>query len=158
MAMEFTIEPHRGIGPVSFGMNRAEVASAMRAVGGGPSLPKGETTDCYFDGCFQIAFDTEGRVDFIEVWNDTRIVFSFGGRDVFDLSGNELVAMLSELDSPDPELTHADHEHVFPQLILTLWDLDTQYDRKGSEQRRVFGTVGVGTARYLAEIRRIHSK
>ena len=156
--MQFEIEPHRGIGPISFGMTRAEVASAMDAAGDGPRVSKGEKTDVYFDSCFQVEFDTGDRVDFIEVWNDIKLVFTFGGRDVFDRSGNELVAMLSELDSPDPELTHVDHEYVFPRLILTLWDLDKQYDRKGDEQRLVFGTVGVGTPRYLAAIRRIRAR
>ncbi len=155
--MQFEIEPHRGIGPISFGMTRAEVATAMKAIGGGPPGAKGETIDCFFEYCFQVEFDASDRVDFIAVYGYSQHVFSFSGRDVFDIPGDELVAIISALDRPDPELTQAGYEYVFPRLIISLWDLDTQYDRKGGEIRPVFCSVGVGTPHYLAVCRRIQS-
>src|SRR5262245_47991921 len=65
--MEFAIEPHRGLGPVSFGMTRAQVAAAMAAVGGGPPQLRFTETDCFFGYAFQVSFGDAGRADFVEV-------------------------------------------------------------------------------------------
>jgi hypothetical protein len=54
--MEFAIEPHRGIGPVRFGMTRQEVATAMAAVGGGPPQARSAETDRFFGYAFQVSF------------------------------------------------------------------------------------------------------
>lgn len=155
--MQFVIEPHRGIGPVSFGMSRSEVSAAMAAVGGGPPRPRNEETDGFFDFCIQVSYDEGGRAEFVEVANDAALVFAFQGRDVFDMPGAELLDLIGALDQPDPDLSREGCEYIFPRLILTLWDLDEQYDHKGGEQRPVFAAVGVGTPKYLAAVRAIRA-
>ena len=59
--MKFAIEPRRGIGPVSLGMSREQVAAAMGAVGGGPPRPRAAQTDCFFDYAFQVLFGAARR-------------------------------------------------------------------------------------------------
>jgi hypothetical protein len=161
-AVEFKIEPHRGIGPVSLGMSRAEVAAIMDLAGGGSPQSKSKSTDCFFENAFQVSFDEIGIADFIEVSNNVQLVFSFKGHDVFDMLGSELIALLQELDQPDPDLSsatcRAGSEYTFPGLILTLWELDSQYDHKGGQKRPMFGAVGVGTEHYLATVGAIRSR
>ena len=78
--MELFIEPHRGIGPVSFGMTRAEVAVVMDAIGGGSPIPRGMNVDCFFDNSFQIAFGDAGHADFIEISSSMPVPVLYSGR------------------------------------------------------------------------------
>ena len=155
--MQFTLQPHRGIGPISFGMNRNEVAMVMGGVGGGRPVPRsvGEETDCYFDNFFQVSFEDAGRADFIEVSSGLAATVLFDGQDVFDLPADELLALIGRHDRPDPELSEPPDSYIFPDLILSLWGRDEQYDHKGGGQRPVFAAVGLGAPSYLAAIRAI---
>jgi hypothetical protein len=156
--MQFDIEPHRGIGPVSFGMSREEVAATLERMGGGQPEGKSSSTDCYFRNAFQVSFDEAGKADFMEVSTNVEHVFAFRGLDVFDVPGSELLNFLQEFDQPDPELSQSGYSYTFPGLILTLWGLDSQYDYKGGQQRPMFGAVGAGTEHYLNAIRAISSR
>lgn len=153
--MDFVIEPHRGIGPVSFGMTRAEVAAVVAAVGGGPPSPRNADTDCFFNSSFQVTFGDGGRADFIEVASDLPVPVLFEGRDVRDTPASELVALIERLEPYDPGLSRPEDEYVFPHRIITLWGPDTQYDRLGERKRVVFAAVGLGAPNYLAAARAI---
>jgi hypothetical protein len=157
MQMEFAIEPHRGIGPVSFGMSREEVREAMARAGGGRPLPRNSETECYFTAAFQVSFGDAGRADFIEVASSLDIEVLFEGLNVLDTPADELVAAIERLDQPDPELSHPPESYTFPHLILTLWGRDKQYDYWGGQTRPVFAAVGAGAPSYLAAIRAIES-
>ena len=153
--MQFVIEPHKGIGPISFGMSREEVTAIMARNGGGIPKQRGRETDCFFLNAFQVSYDDAGRADFIEVASGLSAVVLFAGCDVFDMSADELLALIQKQAEPDSELSRPPHEFTFSDLILTLWEQDTQYDYKGGHLRRVFAAVGVGAPSYLAAIRDI---
>jgi hypothetical protein len=156
--MIFVIEPHKGIGPITFGMDRAEVVIAMAICGGGQPEKRGSETDCFFDNAFQVSFGDNGKADFIEVWSGITADVLFDGRDVFDLHADELLRCIRFREQEDHELSEPGDSYTFSGLILTLWDRDEQYDYKGGEQRPIFATVGVGAPTYLEAIRAIHRK
>ncbi len=156
--MTFAIEPHRGIGPISFGMGRAPVAAAMAECGGGRPVKRNEEIDCFFENAFQVSFGDNGKADFIEVCSVIAADVLFDGRDVFELHADELLRLIRIHEAEDTELSEPDDSYMFSGLILTLWGRDEQYDHKGGEQRPVFATVGVGAPSYLEAIRAIHRK
>jgi hypothetical protein len=156
--MQFTIEPHRGIGPVSFGMTRDEVVAAMRRSGGGPPRARSAETDCFFGSAFQVSFGNADRVDFIEIASSLPHVVLLFGQDVLDTPADELLALVRQFDRPDKELSHPPQSYIFPKLILSLWGRDSQYDHKGGQQRPMFGAVGVGGPTYLEAVRAIRRK
>jgi hypothetical protein len=158
--MLFVIEPHRGIGPVSFGMARDAVAKAMSDCGGGSPVERGRgsETDCYFENAFQVSFGDSGNADFIEVSSGIAAEVHFDGQDVFDLHADELVRLVRCHEPEDPELSEPDDSYIFSGLILTLWGRDEQYDHKGGEQRPVFAAVGIGAPSYLTAIRTIRRR
>lgn len=153
--MKFAIEPHRGIGPVSFGMSRSEVEDVMDRIGGGRAHARGKETDCYFENVFQISFSSGSSADFIEVANNVTLTFTFHGHDIFDIPADVLLDLIQDFDEADPALSRPPYDYIFPNLILTLWDRDEQYDHKGGEQRPMFGAIGIGTLQYLNAIRAI---
>jgi hypothetical protein len=154
--MRFDIEPHVGIAPIRFGMNRAEVVREMTRIGGGSPVDKSGGIDCFFNNGFQVSY-RDGTVEFIEVYSDPAHTYILEGVDVFDTPADQLVARLATLDSADSLLSEQ-NSYCFPSLIVSLWEADEQYDCKGGEKRPIFGAVGVGDARYLAAIRAIHSR
>ncbi len=155
--MEFAIEPHRGIGPASFGMSREEVREALARAGGGRPRARNAETDCYFGAAFQVSFGDEGLADFIEVASSIAVEVVLDGLDVFYTPADELLAAVRRLDQPDPELSRPPQSYIFPRLILTLWGRDKQYDHRRGQQRPMFAAVGVGAPSYLAAIRAIRS-
>lgn len=155
--MRFEIEPHVGIAPIRFGMSQADVVREMAKIGGGNPVDKaGGAIDCFFNNGFQVSY-RDGTVEFIEVYNEPDHTFVLAGMDVFDMPAPELVARLEALDSVDPVLSD-EYSFCFPNLIISLWEADEQYDRKGGEKRPIFGAVGIGDERYLVAIRAIDSR
>jgi hypothetical protein len=151
-AMRMEIQPHVGIGPIRFGMTRTEVAAAMRAIGGGEPFAKSAECDRYCDLSLLVEY-TDDTVSFIEA-DSLQHDFLLSGIDVFDTPAEELVAELEKLDTNDAALG-GKGSYCFPNLIVALWEADTQYDRKGHETRPIFGAVGIGDSRYLSAIRAI---
>ncbi len=156
--MQFIIKPHRGIGPIAFGMSREEVVAAMSGIGGGLPVSRSKDTDCFFRNAFQVSFGDAGRADFIEVTSALSVEVVFNGIDIFDIPADELLALIQEYDEPDHELSRPPDSYIFSDLILTLWGQDKQYDHKGGQRRPMFAAVGVGAASYLAAIRAIHRR
>jgi hypothetical protein len=156
MRIEFIIEPHRGIGPVSFGMTRQEATEALARVGAGPPRARGERTACYFGASFQVTFGNGGRADFIEIASGIPASVIFVGRDVCDTPADELLALVEEFDQFAPELSRPPGQYIFPRLILTLWGRDSQYDKRATPQREMFAAVGLGGPTYLEAIRAIY--
>lgn len=134
--MIFAIEPHRGIGPVSFGMDRASVARAMAECGGGRPVGRNAKTDCFLENAFQVSFGDDEKADFIEVCSSIAADVRFDGRDVFDLHADELLGLIRAHESEDPELSEPDDSYTFSGLILTLWGRDEQYDYKAVSNGR----------------------
>jgi len=156
--LQFVLDPGRGVGPVNFGMSREEVAAAMAQIGGGVARSKNTETECYFDNAFQVSFGNAGRVDFIEVASSLNAEVLFVGRDITDTPADELLALLGQYDEFDPKLSHPPQQYIFPNLILSLWGQDSQYDYKGGRKQPLFGAFGMGGPTYLAAVRAIYDR
>ena len=155
--IQLDIVPHIGIGPVRFGMAREEVEAALASVPNAlPRRAKGRssTIDCYIEGSLQIEFGEDGTASFVEVWCHPATLCTYKGQDVFDLPAPDLFALLAA-DDGSGHHRYDPSEYLFPELIVSLWDADEQYDRKGNEGRAMYATVGVGDDRYLAAVRKI---
>jgi hypothetical protein len=152
----FAIEPHRGVGPISFGASRGEVKAAMAAIGGGPPVARNADTDCFFENAFQVSFGDHGSADFIELGSGFPYPVLFDQRDVFDTPADELLLLIRKHEQEDAALSEPPYSYLFSDLILTLWDSDEQYDHKGGGQRPIFGAVGVGATSYLTAIKAIY--
>lgn len=59
---EFEIVPHVGVGPVRLGMTQAEIHESL----GVPDRPMVDGRERFLGGLF-VDFDSEGRVEFIEL-------------------------------------------------------------------------------------------
>ncbi len=140
--MEFLIKPHDGIGPIKFGMPREQVKELFA---GFFTLSDG-ASDFYFDSSLQIEFENN-LVHFIGVSQNENYQLLFGGIDAFDVEGITLFNAISANESMSHSFNES--EYIFPDQIVTLWDMDEQYDYLGNHKRKVWAQVGIGTNSYL---------
>jgi hypothetical protein len=140
--MEFLIKPHDGIGPIKLGMPRKQVKELFA---GFLNLSNG-ASDFYFDSCLQIEFEND-LVDFIGVSQNESYQLLFGNIDAFDVEGITLFNAISANESKNHLCNES--EYIFPDQIVTLWDMDEQYDYLGNHKRKVWAQVGIGTKSYL---------
>jgi hypothetical protein len=150
--LQFDIEPHVGIGPVRLGMSPTEVDSALARIAGAfPTFKKSEHVQCFFEASLQIEYGDSGAVQFIGVSSHPDLLCRYDGRDVFDLAAPDLFALIASHERSRNH-TYSPLEYLFPDQVVTLYDADEQYDRKGNYSRPVFAEVGVGNAEYRAAI------
>ena len=140
--MEFLINPHDGIGSIKLGMPREQIKELLA---GFYTLSDG-ASDFYFDTCLQIEFEND-LVDFIGVSQNENYKLMFGGIDAFDVDGITLFNAISANESVVHSLNES--EYIFPDQIVTLWDMDEQYDYLGNHKRKVWAQIGIGTKSYL---------
>ncbi|UCX05085.1 hypothetical protein [Shewanella glacialimarina] len=140
--MEFVIKPHDGIGLIKLGMSREQVKELFS---GFFTLSDG-SSDFYFDRCLQIDFEND-LVDFIGVSQNVNYQLMFGGIDAFDVEGITLFNAISANESESHSFNES--EYIFPDQIVTLWDMDEQYDYLGNHKRKVWAQVGIGSKSYL---------
>ena len=140
--MEFLIRSHDGIGPIKLGMSREQVKELFA----GFFTLSDEASDFYFDSCLQIEFENN-LVDFIGVSQNENYQLMFGAIDVFNVDGITLFNAISANESKSHSFNES--EYIFPDQIVTLWDMDEQYDYLGNHKRKVWAQVGIGTKSYL---------
>src|SRR5262245_25445609 len=156
--LRFEIIPHVGIGPVQLGMSLTEVDVALALLPGAfPMYQKSQRVRCFFESSLQVEFGDSGAAQFIGMFHHPDILCRYEGRDVFDLAAPELFALIASQERTGTHI-YSTSTYLFPDQIVTLYDADEQYDRKGNESRPVFAEVGVGNAEYLAAIRAIRQR
>ncbi|MFB2726866.1 hypothetical protein ACE02H_05295 [Shewanella mangrovisoli] len=143
--MEFSINPHDGIGSIKLGMHRAEVREILD---GSFDSSRG-SLDYYFNGSLQVEFEND-LVNFIGLALDESYVVTYFGVNVFDIEASELFALIA---ANEPlEHTFDRGEYVFPEQIITLYDADEQYDYLGNHRRSIWGQIGLGSKAYLKAV------
>ena len=145
----FTMQPLVGIGPIKFGMTRSEVQDILADLGQPKARLRPPNTDCFFRSAFQVSYDENGRVEFIETAasNDFRVLFhSFSLHGMTAEDAVRLVAQFAEYDRDHPERGYS---YIFPALQLSLWRpvLPSGPD---DIQGRHFEAVGLGTEGYFS--------
>ena len=147
----YTVVPHEGVAPVRLGMARAECRAVMpeapRTFRKGPG--DGGDTDAFHSSAFQVFYDAEDRVEYIELSRGSEVDPQLDGVSVLEVAADEAVAhvrRLAEFDADDPEVGYS---YVFPDLDVAFWRPvipESDDDPDG----RTFSTVGVGIHGYHA--------
>lgn len=146
----FEIQPHNGVGPVKLGMTRPQVAIALSAyLGNGLNQTSDPSVDYAFGNSLQIEYDNNGHALFIGVafYSGCGCDYTLLGRHIGDFPAAELFQVLDELDGGTNH-SFNESEYYFPNIRMTVWEADSQYDYLGGESRPVYGQVGVANARY----------
>ena len=67
---------------------------------------------------------------------------------MFDTPAEALFSLFASYESGSHAFDADDY--LFPDLIVTLYEADEQYDYAGGHTRSVYGQVGLGDEAYLA--------
>lgn len=144
------IVPGAGVGPIRFGMSRADVRDAMAAIGMTLALAN-DNVDFFGDeNAIQVEF-IDDTASFMGVSCGDRFSSSIYDVDPFDTLARDLFQLIAQHDGSAGTAFDAT-EHCFRNSIVTLYAADEQYDHRGGQRRQVWSQVGVGDARYLAAI------
>jgi hypothetical protein len=141
----FDIVPHRGIGPITFGMTRDEVRDIL-----GPPEHTQDERDWFLKG-FGVDFDDTAVVEFIELANSPEFVGLYRGKSLHEMDADDAVAFVA-LDSPfDQDLPDLGHSYVFPELQLSLWrpTVPAPGQSPDDPDGRRFHAVGVARVGYF---------
>jgi hypothetical protein len=98
----------------------------------------------------------DDSLSFMECWCHQRTVPRYKSTDVFSLTAQELFTAIAAVEGGGPH-TYDPNEYLFPEQIVCLWAADRQYDLRTDQTRIVWGTVGIGDARYLEAVRALDS-
>jgi hypothetical protein len=140
--MEFLIKPNDGVGIIKLGMSREQVKELLVQY----FSSSDKTIDFYFNNSLQIEFENE-LVDFIGISQSSAYKVLYENIDVFDVDGASLFHVIAANESKNHTLNES--EYIFPDQIITLWEMDEQYDYLGSHKRKTWAQVGIGTESYL---------
>ena len=66
---------------------------------------------------------------------------------VGDLPSKEMVAVLAKLDGTQGLIYNSD-SFIFPRILATIWEADTQFDFRGDDTRSFYGQIGIGSSAY----------
>ncbi len=149
----YEVLPHVGIGPVRLGISREESRSVM---GEEPETFKklvddDTDTDAYHNSSFQVFFDRNNTVEYIEVSRGEPLDVTYKGTNVFETKANDLVQMISSDAAFDPDDPELGYSYRFPQLELALWRPIVPEDDDQDSQHHYFSTIGVGRPGYFSQ-------
>ena len=150
--LRFDIVPHAGIGPVRLGATLAGADAALAKVpGAGARRSRSPTVHSYFDAALQIELGQSSTVQFIGISDHPKVLACYAGRDVFDLAAPDLFALIASNERRGRH-RYRGAEYLFRDQVVTVYEADEQYDRKGKRSRPVFGQVGIGSAEYVESL------
>ena len=109
-------------------------------------------SDYFCESSVQVEY-TNGLATFIGISSTTTFVAVYLGIDVFDVTAQEFFTQIAVADKTGAHNFDA-YGYYFPGQVMTLWGADTQYDRRGNEERVVWAQIGIGSAEYAANRRR----
>ena len=139
--LTFVLAPHAGVEPVRLGAAVAEVRAAMQDIGLSHEQGRNGQRDLFLDAAFQVVYDGDGRVEYIELSYSDEFTAEFDGVAVLHVAADDAVqtvAARAALDRGHPELGW---NFVFPALDLALW--------RPTREDESFSTVGVGVKGYF---------
>ena len=142
---EFDITPHRGVGPIRFGMSRAEVHERL-----GKPDHVDDAREWFLDG-FAVDFDSIGVVEFIELAKSPRFKALFNGHCLHELDADDVVALVAGSAPFDEDAPELGYTYIFPKLQLTFWrpTVPDQGQPPDDPDGRHFHAVGLGREGYF---------
>jgi hypothetical protein len=154
----FEIRPLIGVGPVRFAMTCPEVRAALGKPShvrtahtlGSVEFPE---TDYFFRNSFQVTYDAEGTVEFIELGKYYGFVATYEGVDLLRVNANEAVALVARKAAIDESDGEYPMTVIFPELELSLWRECRPEDDPAGIDGRQFSAVGLGRVGYRSRRR-----
>jgi hypothetical protein len=154
--IEIEFLPKKGIPFIDFGTDRKEVQRIMISqYGASDPVARSENTDCYFENSLQFSFEEDNSLSFIEASTPPPVGVKLLGMDTWKISGRKLLNFLKTKDEINLKLSEGGESPIFKNYIITLWDLDKQYDHFGGFTKKKWGTIGIGDERYYKAISEI---
>ena len=144
--IEYDILPHSGVGPIRLGMTREEV----RAEFGMPDFTGNDNREEFLHGFF-VDFNSEGRVEFIELAKSTQFRPLFKGKCLHELLADDVVALVQRYDQyseDDPELGYS---YCFLDLQMSLWrpTVPDANQPNDDDDGRYFHAIGIAEKGYF---------
>jgi len=136
------IEPLVGFGPIKLDMGRMDVHATL-----GPSDFTHGNREGFLSG-LMVDFNSDGRVEFIEIAKSRKYVAFLNGIDVHSLPASKLIEHLSRqsaYDRDDPELGYS---YIFKDMQLSLWR-SVMPESSADPVGRYFEAVGIGVHGYF---------
>jgi hypothetical protein len=147
--LTFTMWPLVGIGPIKFGMTRSEVRGILADLGQPKATLRSPNTDCFFQNAFQVSYDEDGRVEFIETAASSDFQVLFHDSSLHEMTAEDAVQLVSQFAEYDKNHPEQGYSYIFPALQLSLWRPVVPADPDDTEGRH-FEAVGVGKEAYFS--------
>lgn len=143
----YNVVPLEGIGPVRLGMSRAQARVAMNLQSQiRTDHAHSPGIDFYHDNAFQVFFDAENRVEYIELAPESSFVAFYKGVRVHETLDPELLGVIekdAEFDEDDSEIGYS---YISPSLELSVWR--PMLPDEG--ENGCFATIGIGKRGYYS--------
>jgi len=145
--------PKIGIEHINFGITRAEVRSIMmNKYDAGSPEKRNDETECYFENSLQFSYEQDDTLSFIEISSYPPIGARILGINTWEIDGKELLKLLKEKDTINEEISEGGYNPIFKENIITLYELDEQYDVIGEFKGEKWGAIGIGDKRYYKSV------
>ena len=149
--------PLKGIEFIQFGMSRNEVRTIMiDKYKAGTPVKRNEETECYFENSLQFSYESDDTLSFIEISAFPPIGVQILGINTWEIDGKELLRLLKEHDTMNEEISEGGYNPIFQKNIITLYELDEQYDVIGEFKGEKWAAIGIGDLRYYESICKIY--
>ena len=149
--------PKKGIEYINFGMTRNEVRSKMfNQYNAGSPVKRDNDTDCYFENSLQFSYESDNTLSFIEISSYPPIGVKILGINTWEIDGKELLDLLQENDIINEKISEGGHNPIFQKNIITLYELDEQYDVIGEFKGEKWAAIGIGDLRYYKSMCKIY--
>lgn len=149
--------PKKGIEHIDFGMTRDEVRSIMvDKYNAGSPVKRQEKTECFFENSLQFSFEEDNTLSFIEVSSYPPIGVRILGINTWEVDGKELLDFLNGRDKMNEKISEGGSNPIFQENIITLYELDEQYDVIGEFKGEKWAAIGIGDLRYYKSICEIY--
>ena len=149
--------PKKGIEHIHFGMSRDEVRSIMiDKYNAGSPIKRNEETECFFENSLQFSYESDNTLSFIEISSYPPIAVRILGINTWEVDGKELLDFLNEKDKMNEKISEGGNNPIFQENIITLCELDEQYDVIGEFKGEKWAAIGIGDLRYYNSICEIY--
>ncbi|MBB3112202.1 hypothetical protein FHS18_004288 [Paenibacillus phyllosphaerae] len=125
---QLRIEPMKGIGLLRLGMSQSEVEDCLQIYTDKYEITYEQNPLRYHDPgaikrSFQVEYDAEGRVNFIQICSSLKDVVrcTFETWDVFNMKAEELVDRIDQLSKYERNGFDLGFDYYFPELNLSFW-------------------------------------
>ena len=115
-------------------------------------------TDAFLENAFQVFYDEDDCVEFIELSRGGSFTVLYQGTNVFETTAEELLGVVARDTDYDKDRPEQGYSFIFPEVELSLWRQslleDEEDDMDGEEYEKpgtYFDTVGVGASGYYSQ-------